>query len=267
MPGPPDPKSIWQAASSTVEHSQCGSAVSRFQFNEQRTRILDISFATALRSQLKGNGSWMIFATDENQGFCQAPHRGLVDYGLYEDNAPYLGSSEGVHDAPAGESELDVRIETKGGSEALMLGPLLGGAVGLAALLGIYLGVLSAVSGWSFTVAQLAQFWPYITALGVGFGIQVALYLYLRQLTHDHRYGRGAVAASGTTSTAAMLACCTHYLANILPVLGAAGAVTLVAQYQLELFWVGLAVNAVGILYVARQCYLARRHFLGSHAC
>jgi Cu+-exporting ATPase len=168
---------------------------------------------------------------------------------------------------PVCESELRVRIETHGTLEVLMLGPLIGGAVGLAALLIIYLGVLSAVSGWSFTVAQLEQFWPYIVALGVGFGIQVALYLYLRRLTHDHHHGRGAVAASGTTSTAAMLACCTHYLANILPILGAAGAVTFVAQYQLELFWVGLAVNAGGILYIARQCYLARQHFLGGHAC
>lgn len=144
--------------------------------------------------------------------------------------------------------------------------PLIGGIGGTAALMTVYLAVLTAVSGWDFTVSQLSQYGAYIVALAIGFGIQIALYIYLRQLTHDHAHGRGAIAASGTTSTAAMLACCTHYLANILPALGAVGAVTLVAQYQVELFWLGLAVNAAGIIYVGRQCYLAREHFLGSHA-
>jgi Cu+-exporting ATPase len=49
----------------------------------------------------------------------------------------------------------------------------------------------------------------------------------------------------------AMVSCCAHYLANILPVIGAAGLIALVGQYQVELFWVGLASNAAGILYAA----------------
>jgi Cu+-exporting ATPase len=68
------------------------------------------------------------------------------------------------------------------------------------------------------------------------------------------------VAASGTTSTAAMLSCCTHYLANILPVIGATGAVTLVAHYQVELFWLGLAFNAAGLLYIGNRLLRAARH-------
>jgi len=58
------------------------------------------------------------------------------------------------------------------------------------------------------------------------------------------------VAVSGTTSTAAMVSCCAHYLANILPIVGVTGFLTIVAQYQIELFWVGLAFNAAGILYI-----------------
>jgi Cu+-exporting ATPase len=61
------------------------------------------------------------------------------------------------------------------------------------------------------------------------------------------------VAVSGTTSTAAMISCCAHYLTNILPVVGAAGVVALVAQYQIELFWFGLACNAAGILYMTTR--------------
>jgi Cu+-exporting ATPase len=48
--------------------------------------------------------------------------------------------------------------------------PLSGSVLALAALLGIYFGVLTALSGWDFTMSQFAEFWPYIVALAFGFG-------------------------------------------------------------------------------------------------
>jgi hypothetical protein len=145
--------------------------------------------------------------------------------------------------------------------------PVGGGVLAFSSLLAIYFGVLTLVSGWSFTLSQFGEFWPYIVTLALGFGIQVGLTLYLKQLSAHHHHAHHMVAASGTTSTAAMLACCTHYLANILPVLGAVGAVSLVAQYQIELFWLGLAFNAAGLAYIGHQVWLAKRAFLGGHAC
>lgn len=147
------------------------------------------------------------------------------------------------------------------------LGPLAAGAVAYSALLAIYFGVLTLVSGWSFTLFQFAEFWPYVVTLALGFGAQAGLYLHLRQLSLRHHHAHRVIVASGTTSTAAMLACCTHYLANLLPVLGAVGVVSLAAQYQVELFWIGLAFNAAGLAYIGRQVWLARRAFLGSHTC
>jgi Cu+-exporting ATPase len=145
--------------------------------------------------------------------------------------------------------------------------PLAAGAIAFSALLGIYFGVLTMVSGWSFTVSQFAEFWPYTVTLAFGFGTQVGLYIYLKQLSEQHHHARHMVAASGTTSTAAMLACCAHYLTNILPVLGAVGLVSLIAQYQIQLFWISLAFNAAGLAYIGRQVFLARRAFIGSPAC
>jgi Cu+-exporting ATPase len=144
---------------------------------------------------------------------------------------------------------------------------VIGGLLGSFALLAVYFGVLTAVSGWDATVAQFAEFWPFIVALAAGFGVQIALYLYLRQLALEHARHRRVVTATGTTSGAAMLACCTHYLANVVPIIGSAAAISFVAQYQSELFWGALAANAVGMLYIGRQCYRARTHFTGSHAC
>ena len=127
-------------------------------------------------------------------------------------------------------------------------------------LLGVYFGVLALVSGWQFTLEQFAMFRFFIVTLAVGFGVQVGLYIHLRRLTR-HGDGAGKVAAvSGGTSTAAMISCCTHYLANVLPVLGATGVVALVGQYQVELFWVGLAFNLGGILYIGSKVVQASHH-------
>lgn len=65
---------------------------------------------------------------------------------------------------------------------------------------------------------------------------------------------------AGATSTGAMISCCTHYLTNVLPVLGATGLVALVAQYQSELFWVGILFNVAGMFYVGRKVIEASRH-------
>jgi Cu+-exporting ATPase len=137
--------------------------------------------------------------------------------------------------------------------------PLVIGTLATVAMLAVYFGVLTLVSGWDFTVSQFAEFWYYVLPLTLGFGIQIGLYVRLRQQLAHHHTGGKIVVASGATSTGAMLACCTHYLANIVPVIGAAGAVTLVAQYQVELFWVGLAFNLAGIIFIASRIISARR--------
>lgn len=128
---------------------------------------------------------------------------------------------------------------------------LLWGAAGFVLMLALFFGVVSLVSGLDFTLEQFSQFRYFILALALGFGVQVGLYTSLRQLVGQKKLSGKMVAASGTTSTAAMVSCCAHYLVNILPVLGFTGFVTLVAQYQVELFWLGLAFNVAGILYIA----------------
>lgn len=140
------------------------------------------------------------------------------------------------------------------------------GTLAFAALLAIYFSVLTLVSGWGFTVSQFKQFWYYIVPLAAGFGAQIGLYTYLKQLALNHEHCRQVAAASGTTSTAAMIACCAHYLANILPVIGMGGAIALISQFQVEIFWIGMAFNAAGLAYIGRKVVIGRRHFLGSYA-
>jgi len=130
---------------------------------------------------------------------------------------------------------------------------ILHGTLASAILLGVYFIVLTLVSGWGFAQSQFATFWYFIISLVVGFGIQIALYQYIKNLVHSGQGMGKVVGVSGTTSTAAMVSCCAHYLANLLPVLGTIGIVTFVAQYQIELFWVGLLFNLGGILYITNR--------------
>jgi len=117
------------------------------------------------------------------------------------------------------------------------------------ALLIVYTSILTLVSGVSFMFEQFAEFWPYVVALAVGFGIQVSLFFFIHQSMHAQADGK-ILAVSGTTSTVTMVSCCTHYLVNLLPVLGVTGIAVFVSQYQEQLFWFGIISNLAGISYM-----------------
>ena len=135
--------------------------------------------------------------------------------------------------------------------------PIIFGFLSITLMLMIYFVVTSLVSGWSFSLSQFSQNWYFIISLAFGFGIQVGLYVYLKQLIKNHKdsiSGTGkTIAITGTTSTLSMVSCCAHYLVNILPILGVAGALSFIGQYQKELFGVGLLFNLFGILYISKQ--------------
>lgn len=141
---------------------------------------------------------------------------------------------------------------------------ILYGALASVILLGVYGAVLSLVSGWNFTVYQFRQSWYFVISLALGFGAQVGLYVHLKQLIRNHaaRLSGGVVATTGATSTVAMIACCSHYLVNILPWLGVAGTLSIIGQYQQQLFWLGLAANLLGIGYLLHRI----RRFKLAHA-
>lgn len=132
-----------------------------------------------------------------------------------------------------------------------MLLLILKGGVGTISLLFLYFLVVSLVSGFAFAKEQFLNYWYFLSFLSIGFGIQVSLYLFLKSKVKS--FSKGVLATTGTTSAGAMISCCTHYLVNILPLLGAAGVVSFVSQYQIELFWVGIFFNLMGILYILRR--------------
>ena len=144
------------------------------------------------------------------------------------------------------------------------------GILSSAILLGLYFTILTLVSGWTFAQEQFASYWYFVLSLTVGFGIQISLFQYIKSLVHsgqgvgpDTPVGAGKiVGVSGTTSTAAMISCCAHYLVNLVPILGVTGLATFATEYQVELFWIGLAFNLFGILFISSKIIKFKRHIL-----
>ncbi len=119
----------------------------------------------------------------------------------------------------------------------------------------VYFIAVGLITEPSFAKEQFIKYWYFLISLAVGFGLQIGMYVYLKTAIQNHNmaHTKQAVAVTGTTSTLTMISCCAHYLANIVPILGIAGFLTVIAQYQVQFFWAGLAFNLFGIIYVGRQ--------------
>lgn len=133
------------------------------------------------------------------------------------------------------------------------------GLVGAIALLGLYLAIISLAQGVTHAFEQLAADAPFVGLIAAGFGTQVALFVELRAVDRRHRAAAAVTAAGTGTSVAAMLACCAHHVADVLPLVGLSAAAVFLNQYKTPLLLVGLGMNLIGIVVIAGQLRLARR--------
>ena len=56
------------------------------------------------------------------------------------------------------------------------------GIAAMLALLALYLGTLTLISGWEFTATEFRRYWMFIVPLALGFGTQFGLFVRLRTL-------------------------------------------------------------------------------------
>ena len=143
----------------------------------------------------------------------------------------------------------------------LPIGPrsIAAGVVGATALLGLYLGVISLAQGVEHAFEQLATDAVFVGLIAAGFGTQIAVFAELRTVDRRHRASAAVTVAGTGTSTAAMLACCAHHLVDLLPLVGLSAAAVFLNAYRTPLFVVGIAMNVIGIVIIARQLHRARR--------
>ncbi len=134
----------------------------------------------------------------------------------------------------------------------------LGVAAG-AALLLVYLLIISLAQGVGHALAQLAADAPFVGLIAAGFGTQIALFAELRAVDRVHRASAAVTAGATGTSVAAMLACCAHHLVDLLPLVGLSAAAVFLNAYKTPLFLLGIGMNALGIIIITRQLRRARR--------
>ncbi len=124
--------------------------------------------------------------------------------------------------------------------------------------MGFYLTLITLTSDWYNARLEFKEYWPWILALAAGLGLQVALFSMARawQRGQSLKTARYSLAASGGLSTTAMAACCAHYLAAVLPLLGLpflSATVAGLAEYQTYFFFVGVLSNLLGIGFMLRM--------------
>lgn len=148
--------------------------------------------------------------------------------------------------------------------------PTVGGLLASLALVVLYLGLVTWAQGLSHARDLLWDDRYFVAAIAAGFGLQVALFIYVRRLlTLRARGGAAAATATGTgTSTAAMVACCAHHVSDALPVLGLSGAALFLNDYRIPLMATGLVVNGLGVAFMLRLAIAtARRQRTEASAC
>lgn len=139
--------------------------------------------------------------------------------------------------------------------------PPLAGLGGAAGLLIIYFGVLGLSESLGYAAYQFSEMWYWLLLLAAGFGTQVGLHVHIKRALHKKNAAATAgVAASGGVSTLAMVACCAHHLADILPILGLSAAAVFLVQYQLPLILFGVFSNLAGVIMMLK---IIQKHGLG----
>ncbi len=124
-------------------------------------------------------------------------------------------------------------------SNAVFYGVLAG-----AGILFFYIIVLTIFQGFGFAISEFRQLWYWIIPLALGFGIQIGLY---SSILHTATIN-AEIAATGGVSGGSMIACCSHFLLNLLPIVGISGLTAFLMAYQKWFFGIGILANAAGIM-------------------
>lgn len=140
------------------------------------------------------------------------------------------------------------------------VGAALAGAAGLTLL---YFGIVSWAEGPEHAADFFWQDRWIVLPIIFGFGIQVGLYVILKKRLFVPVTSAGPsgamTGASGGISTAAMVACCAHHVADVLPILGLTAAAAFLAEYRTAFMLFGLGTTALGIFVMVVILYRERR--------
>jgi len=120
---------------------------------------------------------------------------------------------------------------------------ILYGTLAGTGILLFYITIISIFQGTAFAFMSLRNLWYFIFPLAIGFGTQIGLYT---SIAHTATM-TGTVAGTGGISAGSMLACCSHFLLQMIPFLGLSGLAVFLTKYQTSFLSVGIISNVIGI--------------------
>ena len=141
--------------------------------------------------------------------------------------------------------------------------PMGTGVLGAALLSGLYLGIVSLAESPAHALELFWEDKALVIPILSGFGVQVGLFTLLKKglyLPVRIPSGGATMTAGGGMSTVAMVACCAHHVADVLPVLGLTAAATFLANWKVPFMVLGLLTNVIGIAVMLRVIQKERRH-------
>ena len=144
--------------------------------------------------------------------------------------------------------------------EAKIKGVVWGASVAIVVILINWI-ILSVLNFPMMAVNLISSYWYLLVLLIGGFGLQVGLFVYYNSL---NAIGCGTTIVSGGISTFSMILCCSHYILNLLPFLGALVGISFFAtlsKYTLHFLILGVVSNVIGIgvIFYQRNKYLGKR--------
>ena len=95
-------------------------------------------------------------------------------------------------------------------------------------LLLFYVSIVSIFQNVEFAFLNLRSLWYLIFPLAIGFGTQIGLYTSIKHTATL----TGQVAGTSGVSGGSMVACCSHFLLNAIPIIGASGIALVLMSYQ-----------------------------------
>ncbi|MDP3966419.1 MAG: hypothetical protein Q8Q04_02725 [archaeon] len=116
-------------------------------------------------------------------------------------------------------------------------------------LLFFYLAVVSIFQGFLFALMNLRSLWYLIFPLAIGFGIQIGLFFSIKHTAML----TGTVAGTGGFSAGSMVACCSHFLINLIPIAGFSGLAIFLMEFQPWFLGIGIISNVVGITLMVKH--------------
>ncbi len=187
----------------------------------------------------------------------------MVDVTYDPSLVSFAAMQEAVRNAGYGLNELPARnraLQVPSWSR-VPWGAVAAGIGAAVALAGLYIVVIGIVQDFDHSLSLITGDWYFVIPIVLGFGAQVGLFVYARtalRLNPGTKSTKLFGGAGTGTSTVAMVACCTHHLADALPLLGLSAAAIFLNDYRGPLMALGIISNITGIVWMVRRIRKSR---------